>query len=75
MLQKMLMEQMGKDPAHFVEEPFNDNERAQDERKFSAEATLRNLQWPSTPREVRTCKGCGNNFLTEYHSVAYCSSL
>ena len=75
MLQKMLLEQMGKDPDNHIEEPFNDNERAQDERKFSAEATLRNLQWPATQREVRTCKGCGHNFLTEYHSVAYCSSL
>lgn len=75
MLQKMLLEQMGKNPDNYVEEPFNDNERAQDERKFSAEATLRNLQWPATQRELRTCKGCGHNFLTEYHSVAYCSSL
>lgn len=74
-LQEMLMQQLGKDPAHYVEEPFNDNERGMDERKFTAEATLRNLQWPHSPKELRTCKGCGNNFFTEYHSVAYCSTL
>lgn len=74
-LQEMLLKQLGKDPAHHVEEPFNDNERGQDERKFSAEATLRGLQWPDTPKVLRTCKGCGFNFLSEYHSVAYCSTL
>lgn len=74
-LQKLLLEQLGKNPDNYIEIPEADNERSRDERKFSAEATLRSLQWPNSTKVSRECKECGFMFLTEYHSVAYCSNL
>lgn len=74
-LKKMLMTQQGLDPARHEHLPEADNIRDKEARRFSAEATLRSLEWPLSPKEVKTCKDCGNNFLTEYHSVAYCNDL
>jgi len=43
--------------------------------QLQAEATLKSLQYPMTPQEVKKCKreDCGDLFRTPYQSVAYCS--
>jgi hypothetical protein len=44
---------------------------------FRGQAVLRSLEFPSEERLTKVCKNedCGNVFVSNYHSVAYCSVL
>jgi hypothetical protein len=44
---------------------------------FRGQAVLRSLEFPSEERLTKVCKykECGNVFVSNYHSVAYCSVL
>lgn len=44
---------------------------------FRGQAVLRSLEFPSEERLTKVCKHkeCGNVFVSNYHSVAYCSVL
>lgn len=42
--------------------------------RFRGEAVLYALEYPLSPRVTRTCKECGEPFLTLYKSVGYCGN-
>lgn len=42
---------------------------------FHGQAVLRSLEHPTETRLTKVCKECGDPFTSNYHSVAYCSTL
>lgn len=74
-LKRQLMIQQGLNPDHTVEVPELDTESEKERARLNAEATLRHLNWPLSPRVNKRCKACGFYFVTEYASVAYCGAL
>lgn len=74
-LGRLLMIQQGKNPDHLIPIAELDTEPEKERARLNAEATLRHLDWPLSPRVNKRCKSCGFYFVTEYASVAYCGAL
>lgn len=74
-LKRQLMLQQGLNPDHHVEVPELDTEPEKERARINANTTLRHLNWPLSPRVNKKCKTCGFFFVTEYQSIAYCSTL